>query len=52
MPMQGRMQRGLGLNTPLGIGIFGKLYYLRKGQYLVSHTFCLFIFLLKANTTE
>jgi len=29
-----------------------KLYYMRKEDYLFSHTFCLLIYRLNANTTE
>jgi len=37
---------------PLEIHIFQKLYYLRKGNYLFVHTFCLLICRLNANTME
>jgi len=47
-----RKGEGLGLNTPFDLGILQKLYYLRKGDQLFSHTFCLLIFRLNANTTE
>jgi len=50
---QGRTQGGgLGLNPTLEIHIFQKLYYLRKGDYLFVHTFCLLMCRLNANTTE
>ena len=42
----------LGLNSPLELDILQKLYYLRKGDYLFSHTFCLLVCRLYANTTE
>jgi len=43
---------GLGLTPPLEVGILQKRYYLRKGDELFSHTFCLLICRLNANTTE
>jgi len=51
---QGRTQGGVGVgvNPPLEIHIFQKLYYLRKGDYLFVHTFCFLICRLNANTTE
>ena len=39
---------GLGL-TPPELDILQKLYYLRKGDYLFSHIFCLLICRLNAN---
>jgi len=52
--MQGRAQ-GVGFGVkppPLEVGILQKRYYLRKGDELFSHTFCLLICRLNANTTE
>jgi len=43
---------GLGLNPPPWIWYVTKFYYLRKGDWLFSHTFCLLIYRLNANNTE
>ena len=47
-----RKGEGLGLKPPLELDILQKLYYLRKGHLLFSHTFCLLICRLIANTIE
>jgi len=49
---QGRTQGGLGLKPPLELDFLQKLYYLRKGDSLFSHNFCLLICRLSGNTTE
>jgi len=50
---QGRTQGGvLGLKPLLELDILHKRYYLRKRDYLFSHTFCLLICQLNANTTK
>jgi len=49
---QRRTQGGIGVNTLLELDILRKLYYLRKGDQLFSHTFCSLICRLNANTTE
>jgi len=41
-----------GLKPPLQLDILRKVHYLRKGDYLFSHTFCLLICRLNANTME
>ena len=41
-----------GLKPLLELNILHKLYYLRKGDYLFSHTFCLLVCQLNANSTE
>jgi len=43
---------GVGINPPIEFDILQKLYYMRKGDYLFSHTFCLLICRLNANATE
>jgi len=45
-------QGGLGLNPPFEFDMLQKLYYLCKGDQLFSHTFCLLICRLDANTTQ
>jgi len=49
---QGRTQVGVRVKSPLEFDILRKLYYLRKGNQLFSHTFCLLICRLNANNTE
>ena len=50
---QGRRQVGWGWGwTPLELDILNKLYYLRTADQFHSHTFCLLICRLIANTTE
>ena len=51
---QGRTQKGgVGVKPPaLELDILRNLYYLRKGDQLFSHTFCLLICRLNANTME
>jgi len=43
---------GGGKTSPLELDILPILYYLRKGDELFSHTFCLLICPLNASTTE
>jgi len=42
----------VGVKKPLQLDILQKVHYLRKGDSLVSHTFCLLICRLNANTME
>ena len=50
---QWRMQgASLRLKPPLELDILQKLYYLRKGDRLFLHSFCLLICRLNENNTE
>jgi len=50
---KGARKGGFGVNPPpLELDILRKLYYLRKGDQLFSHTFCLLICRLNANIME
>jgi len=49
---QGYTQGGIGVEPPFDLDIFQKLYYLRKGDYLFSLTFCLLICRPNATTKE
>jgi len=49
---KGVRKGGFGVNPPLEFDILRNLYYLRKGNYMFSHTFCLLICRLNANTME
>jgi len=49
---KGRTQGGLMGLTPLEFDMLQKVYNLHKGNSLFSHTFCLLICRLNANTTE
>ena len=42
----------LGLTPPLELDILQNIYHLRKGNKMISHTFCLLICRQNANTTE
>jgi len=46
------VHKGGGVKNPLELDILQKLYHLCKGNYMFSHTFCLLICRLHANTTE